>query len=111
MKKGAKEPRKRSSPVGILYHVCKWALLVDFHSNYCFPAHMIFTQLRPDIIIFSNWLRKVIFIEENIKFWHGTSIKKYLAFKTMIESKGWCMELFRVELGARDTALNIFSDV
>ena len=71
---------------------------------------MIFTHLRPPIIIFSNWLRKVIFIEENIKFWHGTSIKKYLAFKTIIESKGWCMEFFRVELGARDTALNIFSD-
>ena len=104
-------PRKRSSPVGILYHVCNWALLVDFHSNYCFPAHMIFTQLRPDIITFSNWLRKVIFIEENIKFWHGTTIKKCLAFKIIIESKGWCMELFGVELGARDTALNIFSDV
>ena len=33
--------------------------------------------------------------------WHGTKINKYLALKTMIESKGWCMELLAVEVGAR----------
>ena len=32
--------------------------------------------------------------------WHGTKINKYLPLKTMIESKGWCVELFTVEVGA-----------
>ena len=33
--------------------------------------------------------------------WHGTKINKYSALKTIIESKGWCVELFAVEVGAR----------
>ena len=41
--------------------------------------------------------------------WHGTKINKYSALKTIIESKGWCVELFAVEVGARgDTALSLF---
>ena len=37
--------------------------LVDLNSNYCFPVHIAITQLRPDITIFSNSLRKVMLIE------------------------------------------------
>ena len=33
--------------------------------------------------------------------WHGTKINKYLVLKTIIKSKGWCVELFAVEVGAR----------
>ena len=33
--------------------------------------------------------------------WHSTKINKYLALKTVIESNGWCVELFAVEVGAR----------
>ena len=33
--------------------------------------------------------------------WHGTKINKYSAVKAIIESKGWCVELFAVEVGAR----------
>ena len=39
---------KRTPPVGILYHISGWALLADFNSNYCFPVHIAFTQLRPE---------------------------------------------------------------
>ena len=57
------------------------------------------TELRPDITIFSNSLRKVILIEltrhckENMESWHGTEINKYLALSTVIESNGWHVEL------------------
>ena len=107
VKKGAKVPPKRSPPVGILHHASDWVLIADLNSNYCFPVHIAFTQLRPDITIFSNSLRKVILIEltcpceENMESWHGTKINKYSALKTIIESKGWCVELFAVEVGAR----------
>ena len=33
--------------------------------------------------------------------WHSTKINKYLALKTVIESSGWCVEFFAVEVGAR----------
>ena len=63
VKKGTKVPCKRSPPVGILHHASDWVLLADLNSNYCFPVHIAFTQLRPDITIFLNSLRKVILIE------------------------------------------------
>ena len=80
VKKGAKVPRKRIPPVGILHHASDWVLLADLDSNYCFPIHIPFTQLRLDITIFSNALRKVILIEltcpceENIESSHSTKL-------------------------------------
>ena len=107
VRKRTKVPRKRTPPVGILHHASDWILLADLNKTYCFPVHIAFTQLRPDITIFSNSLRKVILIEltcpceENMESWHGTKINKYSALKTIIESKGWCVELFAVEVCAR----------
>ena len=98
VRKGTNVPRKRTPPVVILHHECDWILLVDLNKTYCFPVH---------IAIFSNSLKKVILIEltcpceENMESWHGTKINKYSALKTIIESKGWCVELFAVEIGAR----------
>ena len=100
-------PRKRSPPVGILRHVSDWILIADLNSNFCFPVHITITQLRPDITIFSNYLRKVILIElacscqGKMESWHSNKINMYLALKTSIESKGWCVEHFAVEVGAR----------
>ena len=74
VKKGAKVPNKRSPPVGILHPASDWVSIADLDSNYCFPVHIAFTQLRPDIKIFSDNLRKVILIEitcpceENMEF-------------------------------------------
>ena len=106
VKKGAKVPRKRTPPVGIL-HCVRLGFLADLNSNYCFPVHIVFTQLRSDITIFSNSWRKVILIEltcpceETMESWHSTKVNKYLALKTVIKSNGWCVELFAVEVGAR----------
>ena len=83
---------EKTPPVAILHQASGWIVLADLNSNYCFPVHIAFTQLRNDITIFSNNLRKVILIEltcpceENMEAWHGTEINKYLALKTIIES-------------------------
>ena len=53
VKKGTKVPRKRTLPVGTLHQTSDW-VLADLDSNYCFPIHIAFTQLRPDITILSN---------------------------------------------------------
>ena len=106
-KNGGKVPRKRSPPVDILHHASDWVLIADLNIIYCFPVYVAFTQLRHDITFFSNNFRKVILIEltcpceEIMEFWHGTKINKYLALKTIIESNGWCVERFAVEVGAR----------
>ena len=39
---------------------------------------------------------------------HVTKINKCLALKAIIESKGWCVELFAVELVLRENALSLF---
>ena len=99
--KRAKLPCKKAPPVGILHHASDWIFLADLYKTYCFPVHIAFTQLRLDITIVS----KVILIEltcpceENMESWHGTKINKYTALKTIIESEGWCVELFAVEVG------------
>ena len=94
MRKGTKVPRKRTPAVGILHHASDWILLADLKKTYCFPVHIAFTQLKPDITIFSNSLRKVILIEltcpceENMESCHGNKINKYLVLKIIIEPKG-----------------------
>ena len=92
MKKGAKVPRKRTTPVCIFYDASDWVLLAGLNSDFCFSIHIVFTQRRPDIIIFSDSLGKVILFEitcpceDNMKSWHGSKINKYLALKTIIVS-------------------------
>ena len=73
VRKGTKVPRKRTPPVGILHHASDWILLADLNKIYCFPAHIAFTQLRSDITIFSNSLRKVVLVEQHVlvkKMWN-----------------------------------------
>ena len=100
-------PRKRTPPVGILHQAPYWVLLVDLDGNCSFLIHIAFTQIRPNITIFSNALRKVTLIEltcpceENMVSWYSTKINKYLALETTIEFNGWSVELFAVEVGAR----------
>ena len=108
-------PHKRTPPVGILHHASDWILLADLNKTYCFPVHIAFTQLRPDITIFSNSLRKVILIElpcpckENMESWHSsTEIKKYLTVRKIIESNDWCVEVFAVEVGDRGYWCKLF---
>ena len=61
LKKGAKVPRKGTSPVGTWHHASDWVLLVDYNSN-CLPVPIAFTQLRTDITMLSNHLKKIILI-------------------------------------------------
>ena len=90
VKKETKVPPKRTPSVGILNHASDCVLLADRNSNICFPFHIVFTQLRPDVTIFSYNLRKVILMEltspckENMESGHSTKISKYLALKTII---------------------------
>ena len=107
MKKGTKVKIKNSSSSGILHQASCWVLLEDLDGTFSFPPHIAFTELRPDITIFSNKLKRVILIEltcpceENMEAWHNVKVNKYLPLKSVIENNGWSVELFAVEVGAR----------
>ena len=73
------------------------------------PLHLkiAFTELRPDITIFSNKVKRVILIEltcpyeENMDTCHNVKVNKYMPVKGVIGNNGWNVDLFAVEVGAR----------
>ena len=107
VKKGTKVKTKNSSPSGILHQASDWVLLGDLDGTFSFPPHIAFTELRPDITIFSNKLKRVILIEltcpcgESMEAWHNVKVNKYLPLKSIVENNGWSVDLFAVEVGAR----------
>ena len=78
-------------------------LLGDLDGTFSFPPHIAFIELRPDITIFSNKLKRVILIEltcpckENMEAWHNVKVDKYFPLKYV---NGWSVYLFAVEVGA-----------
>ena len=98
---------KPPMPTGLLHLAEDWILLSDLNGSYIFPGHIAISSLRPDIIIYSNSLRRVILIEltspseENMETWHSIKLSKYMCLVHMIEANGWCVDLFAIEVGAR----------
>ena len=94
-------------PTGILHLTNVWVLVVDLESGFLFPGHIAVSALRPDIVIYSNTLKRVILIEltcpceENMESWHSTKVAKYSCLVNTITSNGWCADLFAIEVGAR----------
>ena len=60
VKRGTKVKTKNSSASGILHQASDWVLLEDLDGTFSFPQHIRFTELRPDITIFSNKLKRVV---------------------------------------------------
>jgi len=75
--------------------------------DYVFSRCVTATSLRPDIVIFSQLSKRVILVEltspceENMEEWHGKKLEKYSCLLNKIKEKGWFVELFAVEIGAR----------
>ena len=107
VKAGTRSKNSYSKHHGILHLAGDWHVLCDLSSDYLFPVHIATTALRPDIVIFSNKIKRVILIEltcpceENMESWHNTKLSKYHALKTIIESNGWRVDLIAIEVGAR----------
>ena len=45
------------------YTSVDWILTADLDKKYNFPFHIAYTELQPDITIYSNSVKKVIMIE------------------------------------------------
>ena len=72
-----------------------------------FPGHIAITSLRPDLIVFSNSMKRIIIIEltcpceENMESLHSIKLSKYLPLVDVIRRSGWSVDLFAIEMGAR----------
>ena len=72
-----------------------------------FPQHIVNTALRPDIVVYSDLLRRVILIEltcgneENFEDQKARKEKRYEQLLVEIETAGWKGDLFTVEVGCR----------
>ena len=107
---GHRQPKyKRPSPrSGILHKASAWNIQVDIPSkSLIFPWHIAITELRPDLVIFSNVSKIAILIEltcpceENFEDRHHEKLTKYNLLKEQIISNGWDCYLYAIEVGAR----------
>ena len=102
VKRGTSVKSKNSSPSGILHQASDWVLLGHLDGSFSFPTQIAFTELRPDINIFSKKLKRVILIELTCP------CEENMPLESVIENNGWNVDLFAVEVGARGTALGRF---
>ena len=107
VKEGQKPPSHSEKVSGILHLTSDWTILADIDDNYIFPVQIALTQLRPDIVVFSTSLKRVVLIEltspceENMNNWHVTKLNKYASLLKVITMNKWHVDLFAVEVGAR----------
>ena len=107
VKAGKSVSKSKVKPTGILHLASDWVIVSDLQNSYIFPGHIALTSLRPDIVVFSNPLKRVILIEltcpceENMESWHSIKLTKYSALVESILLNGWCVDLFAIEVRAR----------
>ena len=104
---GQTPPKTKRKTTGLLHLSNQWKLLSDTDNSYSFPGHISLTNLRPDVVIFCNSLKRVILIEltcpceENMDAWHNNKIAKYSSLCASIKKNRWTVDLFASAVGAR----------
>ena len=100
--------KSKAPPSGLLHFATDWLFLFDLGKFvYSFPSCLANTDLRPDICIYSKTTKRVILIEltspreENTEEWHTTKTANYHDLCDSIRSRGWHVDFFAIEVGAR----------
>ena len=85
-----------------------WKIGADFdHQQFPFPPEICSTDSRPDIVLWSLPLRKVIMIEltcpaeEGIENASSRKQLRYAPLIVIIQQNGWLPTLFTIEVGTR----------
>ena len=108
--KSSKTPNKATRhPHHLLMGASDWQLLVDyFFDQLTFPPQIYSTDQRPDIIIYSRFLKKVLIVEltvpadENIEAAHIRKDARYTELSDNInKSTEWNCTVLPIEVGAR----------
>ena len=97
---------KREAMPSLLEQANDWHVTVDLPSmTYQFPRHIAVTQLRPDLVIWSDALKVVIMLELTVPHEGGLTdankrkAEKYAALRQECTDVGWRVELLPVEVG------------
>jgi hypothetical protein len=112
VKEGTACPRAKrvQSTRSLLSSAPDWKLLIDYrHKPYLFPPHIFATKERPDILLYSNSLRVVIFgeltcpAEEGIAEAKLRKLSRYADTADAIRglSHPWTVHVLTLEVGAR----------
>jgi hypothetical protein len=100
-------PQKKKNTTGKLSAAPDWQMLVDLGKQLKFPNHIAVTNLRPDIVIFSNEKKIIILLEltvsweENIEAANERKRGKYEALVNTCREQGWNATCEPIEVGAR----------
>ena len=106
---GQKAPKKLSCcHKSALDGASDWKILTDFeHDKLVFPPEILSTNLRPDMIIWSVSLKRVILLEltcpaeENFAYASARKLDRYDELLELIRRAGWDPSLYPFEVGAR----------
>ena len=87
-----------------------WQMVTDLGGMMAFPQHIVITNLRPDIVVWSDQGKEVLLVEltvpweENMEVAHERKMTKYDTLRMEIEMKGWRCKVLPVEMGCRGYA-------
>ena len=109
IKEGQKvKNRAQANKSHLLSRANDWKLLVDYDGNpVVFPPTILTTRLRPDIIIWSESKRIVIWAEltcpaeENMSQARARKVRRYKKLAEDVRAEGWTLHDFTIEVGAR----------
>ena len=84
-----------------------WKVSADLGSMLIFPQHIVYTLSRPDIVLWSDNVKKVVLVEltvpweENIEEAYERKKAKYESLRAECEDRGWSSVVLPVEVGCR----------
>ena len=111
VKEGQPAPKGKRTTSSVLDEADNWNMAVDLQKKLVFPE-VVQTNLRPDIVIWSNTAKHLVMIELTIP-WETRCEEAYERKKTkysdlmdQCRQQGWRTWLFPVEIGARGFPAN-----
>ena len=94
--KGKDLPKRQyQSGMGILTEARDWVLLADVNGQLKFPSVVTTTRLRPDLIIYSTSIKKIVWwvltcpCEERISAAHELKLDRYSELQVECQENGW----------------------
>ena len=106
--KGKEVPKRQyRSGMGILTEAKDWVLLADVNGKLKFPSEVATTRLRPDLIIYSTSIKRIVWweltcpCEERISAAHELKLDRYSELQVECQENGWSCYNMAVEVGAR----------
>ncbi|KAI8480671.1 hypothetical protein Bbelb_415640 [Branchiostoma belcheri] len=105
--KGKSKEKKEREQIGIIASASDWSLHADLGKQLAFPADIIDTNLRPDLILFSRKTTQVVLLELTVPWedrMEEANERKRMKYQELVSrcrEKGWKTWYFPVEVGCR----------